>query len=213
MKSDMSIGAAASGDQGGGPPPSILVLFAGSVLMGDDGVALAALERLRSGWETGPGVELVDGGTWGMNLLPAIESSDRVLIVDAVRAGREPGAVVRLDGERIPRFFATKLSPHQIDLKEVLALAELRGTLPTTVAVGVEPGRVELSTALSTEVEAAVPELVQRIVEILAEWGAPVRRAEARRESRPGSPARWPPRHASPGRPCAVERAARKDGR
>lgn len=167
------------GGSDSGYGPRILVLCAGSALMGDDGVGLAALERLRSGWKLGPGVELMDGGTWGMNLLPAIESADRLLVVDAVRAGRQPGTVVRLEAEQVPRFFATKLSPHQIDLKEVLALAELRGTLPPTVAVGVEPGRVELSTELSPEVEAAVPELVRRITEALEEWGAEVRRTPA----------------------------------
>lgn len=152
----------------------ILVLCAGSTLMGDDGVGLAALERLRDGWIL-EGAELVDGGTWGMNVLPAIESAERLLLVDAIRAGREPGTVVRLDSDEIPRFFATKLSPHQIDLKEVLALAELRGTLPEVVALGVEPARVELSTELSPEVEAAVPELVVRAVDVLREWGVAAR--------------------------------------
>ena len=43
--------------------------------MGDDGLGLVALERLRDGWDIPPDVELVDGGTWGMNLLPVIEDA------------------------------------------------------------------------------------------------------------------------------------------
>ena len=181
----------------GGKP--ILALFAGSTLMGDDGVGLAALERLRTEWDVGNAVELLDGGTWGMNLLPAIESAERLVVVDAVRSGREPGTVVRLEEDEIPRFFASKLSPHQIDLKEVLALAELRGTLPRTVALGVEPGRVELTTQLSPEVDAAVPILVRRLVALLTEWGAEV-------EGREGTAAREREAVAL-GRPCALERA------
>lgn len=157
----------------------ILVLCLGSSLMGDDGVGLAALERLRREWELGAGVTLADGGTWGMNLLPEIESAGRLVLVDAVRTGRDPGTVVRLEGDRIPRFFATKISPHQVDLKEVLALAELRGTLPPTVVLGVEPARVELSTDLSPEAEASVPRLVRSVVEVLEAWGADVRPAGA----------------------------------
>ncbi len=57
---------------------------------------------------------------------------------------------MQLEREHLPRYLAHKLSPHQIDLKEVLALAELRGTLPAeTVAIGAEPGEVVLSTALT----------------------------------------------------------------
>jgi hydrogenase maturation protease len=65
-----------------------------------------------------------------------------------------------------------KLSPHQIDMKEVLAVAELRGTLPDrTVAIGLQPERVELSTELSGLVRDGVPSLVARIIRQLEEWG------------------------------------------
>ena len=69
-----------------------LVIGVGSPLMGDDGLGLAALEALRAGWTFEPALELMDGGTWGMNLLPFIESSSRVVILDAIRAGGEPGS-------------------------------------------------------------------------------------------------------------------------
>ena len=71
----------------------------------------------------------------------------------------------------MPRFFATKLSPHQIDLKEVLALAELRGTLPRTVVLGVVPERIELDDALSPRVRSALPELLRRVRRQLRAWG------------------------------------------
>jgi hypothetical protein len=57
-----------------------LVIGVGSPLMGDDGLGLAALEALRAGWTFEPELELMDGGTWGMNLLPFIESVPRVLM-------------------------------------------------------------------------------------------------------------------------------------
>lgn len=143
-----------------------LVLCVGSPLMGDDGVGLEALERLRARLGHVPDVALVDGGTWGMNLLPAIEEARRLVIVDAIRAGAEPGDVVVLERDALPRFFTTKLSPHQIDLREVLALAELRGTLPANAcAIGVEPARVEFGVGLSAPVEGALPALVERVVE------------------------------------------------
>lgn len=143
--------------------PVTVVIGLGNPLMGDDGVGLAALAALRDEGPA-PGVELVDGGTWGMNLLPIIEGARRVILLDAIRTGAEPGSVIELDREALPRGFAHKLSPHQIDLREILALGELRGTLPGEMrAIGIEPAVVEMSTALSPVVAAALPEMLRRV--------------------------------------------------
>jgi hydrogenase maturation protease len=140
--------------------------------MGDDGAGLVALEQLREGWMLPTEVELVDGGTWGMNLLPLIEGVDQLLFLDAIHAGSTPGAIVELVGDEVPRGLGHKLSPHQIDLREVLALAMLRGTLPSTLAViGVEPATVEMRTTLSPVVEAAIPLMVARAVSWLETCG------------------------------------------
>ena len=156
------------------PPPGAgtVVIGLGSPLMGDDGLGLVALEHLRTGWRFEPPPSLVDGGTWGMNLLHEIEDAERVLLVDAINADRPPGSLIRLEREDLPRFFALKLSPHQIDMKEVLAVAELRGTLPDeTVAIGLQPERVELSTELSDVVRDGVTSLLARIIRQLEDWG------------------------------------------
>lgn len=149
-----------------------VVVGLGNPLMTDDGIGLAALARLRDEWEISPVLELVDGGTWGMNLLPVIEGARRLLLIDAIRSGMPPGTEAVLSREEIPRYLSTKLSPHQIDLREVLAIAELRGTLPEqTVAIGLEPARVELGTMLSPPVEAKLDRLVGLVVEQLRQWG------------------------------------------
>ena len=145
------------------PPVRTLVIGLGNPLMGDDGVGLAALERLRDDWDVSPDVELVDGGTWGMNLLPLIESADQLLLLDAIRSGSAPGTVTELLGDAVPRGLDHKLSPHQIDLREVLALAMLRDMLPRQLAaIGVEPASVTMSTTLSAPVEAAIPLMLAR---------------------------------------------------
>ena len=63
-----------------------VIIGLGNPLMGDDGAGLVALEVLRDGWVL-DGVTLVDGGTWGMSLLPDIEDADRIIFVDAIVAG------------------------------------------------------------------------------------------------------------------------------
>ena len=149
-----------------------VVIGLGSPLMGDDGLGLTALEALRGGAAFDPEPLLVDGGTWGMNLLPVIESAERLLLVDAIRAGGAPGELVVLERESLPRGLGIKLSPHQIDLQEVLALAEIRGRLPLeAVAMGLEPERVELGCELSPVVTSGLDALLERIGEQLVAWG------------------------------------------
>jgi hydrogenase maturation protease len=148
------------------------VIGAGNPIVGDDGIGIAALDLVRRNWRLDDQVELVDGGTWGMNLLPLIESTDRLLILDAVRAGGQPGGVVRLEREDLPRFLSLKLSPHQIDLREVLALAELRDTLPRDILVlGIQPERIEMGIGLSDAAQASLETLVQLAIQQLREWG------------------------------------------
>jgi len=165
----------------GGPDPvgRTVVIGLGTPLMGDDGLGLVALERLRA--LAPAGVELVDGGTWGMMLLPTVESADRLLLLDAIAADQAPGTLIELEDDAVPRHFNLKFSTHDIDLLDVLALAALRGrTPPRLVALGLQPHRVEMVTALSPLIERALDDVIDRAVAILDDWGHPVAALEAR---------------------------------
>lgn len=166
-------------DRAAGPAGTV-VLGVGSPLMGDDGLGVHVVDRLRPAWEGVAGLELLDGGVWGMQLMPYIEGADRFLLVDVIRGGARPGALLRLERAQLPRHLHHKLSPHQIDLGEVFALLELRGTFPAeAVALGVEPHTVELMDGLSPCVEQAVPSLVDAVERQLRAWGHEPAREEA----------------------------------
>ncbi len=148
-----------------------VVLGLGNAIMGDDGAGLVVLDHLRA-LQFSPEVRFVYGGVWGLALLADVESAGSLLLLDAVHADAPPGAVVVLEGEAIPRFLSMKISPHQVDVRELLALATLRGALPPRVAlVGVQIAQVDLSTDLSPEVQAALPAMRERATEVLAGWG------------------------------------------
>jgi hydrogenase maturation protease len=153
------------------------IIGLGNPLMGDDGFGLVALARLEEHW-TLDDVDMADGGTWGMSLLPLIEDADHLILLDAIAAGARPGELVVLERERLPIYLGRKLSPHEIDLRDVLAVAEWRGTLPSeTVAIGVQPERVELDSGLSAAARDAVDGVVDEVIDRLRRWG---HRCEAR---------------------------------
>lgn len=161
------------------PAAATLVLGLGNPLMGDDGLGLAALERLGAGWEIPPEVRLRDGGTSGLALLPDIEDAGRLVLLDAIEAGQAPGALVVLERDELPRYFAHKLSPHEVALREVLALAELRGRLPAElVAIGLQPGPLTLGPGLSPGLGAGLDSLLAAVVARLERWGHPLRKVE-----------------------------------
>lgn len=144
--------------------PRTRVIGLGSPIMGDDGFGLAVLARLGERWQLPEDVELVDGGTWGMSLLPTIEDSDHVLFLDAINTGSAPGTVAVIERDELPKYFMLKLSPHQIDIREVLAACELRGTLPdVTEAYGAQPETIDMSTELSPALAARVDEVADLV--------------------------------------------------
>lgn len=166
----------------GSRPPTAgptLVVGLGNPLMTDDGIGLAALARLTERWELPEEVVALDGGIWGLRLLPEIEAAGRLLLLDAIDAGEPPGTVIELAADSIPQFLESHLSPHQVGVRDLLALATLRGTLPReTVALGIQPFEVELSLDLSPVAAAALDELVERAVRRLEAWGHRVRLRE-----------------------------------
>ena len=147
----------------------ITVLAVGNPIMADDGTGLEILAGLQLE-RTDPRVEYIDGGTGGMELVPVVQDATRLLILDAV-AGREPGTVVRLSGDQLPRLLSSKLSPHQVSLLDVFAAARMLGREPDQVeVVGIVPELVDLRLGLSPSVSAALPQAVGAALEVLDGW-------------------------------------------
>jgi hydrogenase maturation protease len=147
-----------------------LVLALGNPLLGDEGVGLRALQALASAAEFPPSIELLDGGTAGLSLVPRLRSADRVLVLDAVSAGKPPGTVMRLDGADLVWEGFEKISTHQIGLDDILAASRLSGGPEEIVILGVEPASLSLGVGLSASVESAIGTLVSAALSQLREW-------------------------------------------
>ncbi|RMG93318.1 MAG: hydrogenase maturation protease [Candidatus Dadabacteria bacterium] len=145
--------------------------------MTDDAAGVEALAAFSSAYRVPEGVDLVDGGTLGLDLLHIVEGYPRVLILDCVVTGREPGTVMRIEGEDIPRVLGQCLSPHQMGIQDLAAALELLGRMPERLVVlGIEPESVAPGVELSEPVRRSLPRLVDAAAEVLREWGVEVRR-------------------------------------
>jgi hydrogenase maturation protease len=151
---------------------SVLVLGIGNLVMSDDGIGVRVVQALAERYRFPARVTVLDGGTLGLDLLPRLEGVARLLVVDAVETGRMPGTLVRLAGEDVPIVLETKVSPHQMGLKDLLAVAMLQGFAPQEMVLwGVQPERIEMSLELSPVVAAQLDPLVEKVLAELAGWG------------------------------------------
>jgi hydrogenase maturation protease len=148
---------------------STLILGLGSALRGDDGVGPAVIEWLDR-QALPPGVETIDGGTSGLDIVSILMGRERAIIVDAANVEQAPGRWVRFtpDVAQLKSSDVT-LSLHSAGFAEALALGAALNVLPPTIIIyGVQPRNLDWIAELSPEVRAAAVEVGQAILQELA---------------------------------------------
>ena len=148
-------------------PEQPLVLGVGNLLMGDEGVGVAAIRRLEQNGFADR-AELVDGGTSGFHLLGLFRDRRHIILIDATTDGKSIGSVSHIR----PRYasdFPPTLTAHDIGLKDVLESAALLGDLPEVDLITVSIGELggSLTMELSPAVAAALPQVETLVVECL----------------------------------------------
>ena len=150
----------------------ILILGIGNVLLTDEGIGVRALKELERRFTFPDNVELLDGGTAGIELLRHIRLRDYLIIIDAMKCDQEPGTVFRVEGADVPAAFRTRISPHQLGLSDLLAAAMLTDELPKNLVLfGVEPESIDIGLDLTDTVEASVEKLVSAVADELRSIG------------------------------------------
>ncbi len=140
--------------------------------MNDDAAGVMVVQALAEKFTFSQDLVVLDGGTLGLDILPFLEGVDRLLVVDAVETGGAVGSLVRMTGDDIPLALATKVSPHQMGLKDLLLVADLQGYAPPIMVLwGVQPGSIEMDIELTPAVAGAVELLKVKVLEELKSWG------------------------------------------
>jgi hydrogenase maturation protease len=146
-----------------------VVLGVGNVLLRDEGVGVHAVKMLAT-CELPKDVEVIDGGTSGFDLIDVICEAERLIVIDAVRAGGEPGTIYHFELQDLEGSLSSfKASFHEIGIIDVIRAAELLGKKPRVEIFGVEPKSVEVGMELSEEIANKIPHLVNKVVSRIME--------------------------------------------
>jgi hydrogenase maturation protease len=151
---------------------SVAVIGLGNILLQDDAVGLHAIETIKKRHRFEPQIDLLDGGTAGLDLLPVIEHYDRVLFVDAVDAGEPPGSIVIVEGDGIPSFLTSQVSVHHVGLSDLLFAARMAGCLPAEIClIGIQPESVDIGLDMTDILKQNLGLLLTTVLEWLQKWG------------------------------------------
>ena len=151
--------------------PRLKVIGVGNEWRGDDAVGLLVARRLKA--EQLPEVEVAECRGTVTAVREAWKDAAGAIVVDAVVSGGRPGSIYRFDaydGE-VPVQLPRSLSSHGLGVAEALALGQLFQELPPFLVIyGIEGRNFGPGQEVSQEVEAAIPEAVQRLRQEIQAW-------------------------------------------
>lgn len=149
---------------------NILVIGVGNTLLQDDGIGIHVTSALRDSGTAD--LNIIDGGTIGLSLLPQVEDSDALIIVDAAELKEHPGYVRVYFDDEVDRFLsAGKRTVHEVGIIDLLSAAGLRGCRPGHCAlVAIQPDSTEWGVEPTPDVQSAIPAACEAIQSISRRW-------------------------------------------
>ena len=154
----------------------VTVLGVGNTILSDEGFGVRVVEYLQKNFNFPDNVQLIDGGTLGVELLHFVTGTQKLLIVDSIDGGVATGTTFHLVGDEIRKHFAQKISAHEVGIQDVLTMLELTGKLPHVELIGAQPFSLEAGTQLTEQMSKLVPTFANKAVEILRGWNLEVTR-------------------------------------
>lgn len=150
----------------------ILVLGLGNILLKDEGIGVHAAEKLQE-FALTEDVEVIDGGTAGMEVLLSQGGGYKLVVIDAMRGGERPGTIYKArfgpgDIDKLEQIFGCepKLGLHQAGLIDSLAAAARLNCGPDEIVIiGVEPCEVGWGLTPTEELKNRVEEIVNTVLE------------------------------------------------
>ena len=146
-----------------------LVLGLGNPILSDDGVGIRVAQEVGQKLNN-PRVTVAEASLAGISLLDLIVGYDKVIIVDAIQTKEgHAGQVYRMEPEDFS-FTKNYSSPHQINLVTALELGKMLDlAMPQKITIFAVEAKdiVSFSETCTPEVEQAIPEVVNMVLEEL----------------------------------------------
>jgi len=135
----------------------------GNLLYKDEGIGVHVIHKMQQ-MSLPSHLELLDIGTFTMDLLSYLKDVKKLIVIDAMKAGGDPGTVYRCKPEDLIPKGQDTISLHEIGLLESLKMAKKMGFEMETVVIGVEPKIFEWGLELSEEVQASIPRIIEAVL-------------------------------------------------
>ena len=147
----------------------VRVLGCGSLLMGNDGIGLKIIETLqKTKFKYSEGIDIVDAGVCGLDLLNIFDGARKIILVDAILADSPVGSVHRIEGKDLIKKDTEPcnlVSVHDLTITDVLRIGNEIQLLPEIIVIGIEIGArvTEATLEISPEVIKGVDEAIKLI--------------------------------------------------
>ena len=154
---------------------SIVVLGVGNILLTDEGLGVHVVEDLKANYTFTPQISLIDGGTMGMELLTYMRGMKKILLIDAVNGGEAPGTIYEFPHRELEQYFTDHISVHEVGMQDILRIRAIQeNPLEDAIVIGVEPESLDVGFEPSAPVQKALPEVKDRVLRVLREWGVQI---------------------------------------
>jgi hydrogenase maturation protease len=147
--------------------PRILIAGMGNILLRDDGVGVHAVKRFQAGG--GPDYRAVEVGCAVFDALHLFDWAERILLLDAMQAGKPPGTVYRVDSLKDMDPGSMPVSLHEFSVIQALEMIR-KDPMPVVAIIGIEPEIIDFGLELSEAVEASLPLALKTGRRIVEEW-------------------------------------------
>ena len=146
-------------------PIKIIILGIGNLLLSDEGLGVHFVQMLDKDDLRYSNLEIVDGGI-SAEFVSYIEDGCKLIVVDAIKGGREPGTVYCLSIDDVMAQSTSSPPSHEMGVIDSLKILKSIGIEPKeTIIIGIEPKNLEPGLKLSPEVAEKFSELNGLVVE------------------------------------------------
>ena len=139
-----------------------LIMGIGNLLLGDEGVGIHVIRQLQEDTEL-TDIEIIDGGTGGIQILDFFIRHDLVILVDAAMDKREAGTITRFK-PLYSKDYPKTVMVHDIGLKDILDALHLLEKTPEIFLFTISISEVvKIGIGLSPKIRSVVPQVTKKI--------------------------------------------------